>query len=80
MLLGEGGCILEWGIIGGRILGVVKLIFCFLAYASGCLEGGAGAGTSLTAGFSSSWLGVSSQRFFLGEGLVTLDLLALSRF
>lgn len=64
--------------MGGRILGVVRLIFCFFSLSAG-LGAGAGAGASLEAGFSSSWP-LSSQRFFLGEGLVTLDLLALSRF
>jgi hypothetical protein len=72
----------EWGIIGGLIPGVVKLIFCFLPSGSTGFKGilvtvlGAGAGTF----FYYYWFPLSSQRFFFGEGLVTLDLLALNRF
>jgi hypothetical protein len=49
-LLSCGGT-LEWGIIGGRMLGVVRLIFCFFMSASV----GLAAGTSLAGTtFSSS--------------------------
>jgi hypothetical protein len=47
-----GGGGLAWGIMGGRILGVVRLIFCFFSFSAG-LGAGAGAGASLGAGFSS---------------------------
>lgn len=66
----------EWGIIGGRIAGVVRLIFCFLFSFSTIF----GAATNFETGFSSSWLPLSSHLFFLGDGLVTLALLALSLF
>jgi len=72
----------EWGIIGGLIPGVVKLIFCFLPSASTDLAGILATGFRTATGvfFYSYWLPLSSQRFFFGEGLVTLDLLALNRF
>lgn len=51
MVITGGG--LAWGIIGGRILGVVRLIFCFFSF-SASLGAGAGAGVNFGAGFSSS--------------------------
>lgn len=67
---------LEWGIIGGRIEGEVRLIFCFLLSFYTTF----GAATNFGVGFSSSLFPLSSHFFFFGEGLVTLALLALSLF
>lgn len=78
----EFGTGFECGIIGGLIPGVVKLIFCFLPSGSTAFKGIFIAGFEAATGafFYYYWLPLSSHLFFFGEGLVTLDLFALSRF
>lgn len=68
--------------MGGLIPGVVKLIFCLFPSGSTDFIGILVTGFSDATGafFYSYWLPLSSQRFFFGEGLVTLDLLALNLF
>ena len=67
----------------GRLLVVVRLILCFLAYGwLGTLRLESGlvlwSGADIDEAFCSSWS--SHLVFFLGDGLATRDLLALSLF